>query len=103
MHGRTTASLGPFLLENSLNAIKVVALLEVKSHLGQIILWTSEGRPHLLNVAIATSRRKQGHRHGIKEGTLASPRVSTNQKEGSMVKLGEIDDFLTIRSKIGQF
>ena len=103
MYGRTTASLGPLLLENTLNAIKMVALLEVKSHLGQIVLWTSEGRPHLLNITITTGRRKQGYRHGIKEGTLTSPRIPTYQKEGGMVKLGEIDDFHTIRSKIGQF
>ena len=81
----------------------MLALLEIKGHLGQVILWTSKGRPHLLDITITTSRRKQGHRHGIKEGTLTSPRVPTNQKEGSVVKLGEIDDFLTIRSKIGQF
>lgn len=67
------------------------------------IVWTSKGRPHLLNITITTGRRKQGHRHGIKESTLTSPCVPTNQKKGSMVKLGEIDDFLTIRSKIGQF
>ena len=103
MYGRTTTPLGPLLLENSLNAIKVVALLKVKSHLGQIILWTSKGRPHLLNITITTGRRKQGHCHSVKESTLTSPCVTTNQKEGSMVKLGEIDDFLTIRSKIGQF
>ena len=81
----------------------MLALLEVESHLGQIVLWTSEGWPHLLNIAVATGCGKQGNRHGIKEGTLTSPRVPTNQKEGSVVKLGEIDDFLTIRSKIGQF
>ena len=81
----------------------MLTLLEVESHLSQIVLWTSEGWPHLLDITIATGRRKQGYRHGIKEGTLTSPRVSTNQKEGSVVKLGEIDDFLTIRSKIGQF
>ena len=83
LHGRTTP-LGPLLLENSLNAVKMVTLLEVKSHLGQIILWTSEGRPHLLDITITTGCRKQGHCHGIKESTLTSPVSPPNQKERSM-------------------
>ena len=51
-----------------------------KSHLGQIILWTSKVDRISSNIAVATGRGKQGHRHGIKEGTLTSPRVPTNQK-----------------------
>ena len=43
LHGRTPTSLGSLLLEHSLNAIKMLALLEIKGYLGQIILWTSKG------------------------------------------------------------